>query len=637
MSRPVRFFSLTLMFAALCLGGIACGPKVVSHSNDTRSERPADRATPPGASTDTPAEAPASAVAAGPAVSPERFLSHIAMLAHDELEGRDTGSDGIDLAAGYVAGQFAAAGLEPGGPGGTYFQPFTISRGGELGAATTLVIDGKEDEFLMHVDFLPFGFSKDGSFDGDAVFAGYGITNAEQEYDDYGDLDVQGKILLMLRREPPGWDPDGGYTDHARFDHKVALAAKHGAAAVLVVNQDPGEDGYDGLMRFRLRSEREAIPVIHVTREVADQLLQKGGAESITALQTRLDEQGSGASVLLAGVRVSGEVVTESDDMLARNVIGALPGNGPHSGEYIVIGGHYDHIGVRYGSIHNGADDNASGTAGVIELAHMLAATPRRDRSIIFMAFTGEEMGLHGSRHFVADPTVEIDSIIAMLNLDMIGRLTEDNEANELGVFGVGTGASFKEIVASAADAVGIECAPESGSGGGSDHASFYQAGIPSLFFFTGIHEDYHQPSDDTEKINAAGGAKIIELVYRVATAVINDQTAPVYAKVAAPSRSYRAGGPAASGVVMGIMPDFDDDTVAEGWPIARVFANGGAAKAGMKAGDRIMEIDGSSINSFADFRTATAERKPGDVVGVSVLRGAERLTLRVELSARGG
>lgn len=569
-----------------------------------------------------------------PQTPPDRYLSHIALLAHDELKGRDTGSSGIDLAAGYVAGQFAAAGLEPGGPDGTYFQEFTISRPPELLDETDLTFEGASVEAVVKADFTPFSFSTQGDFDGEMVFVGYGAANPDKEYDDYAGIGVTDRVVLMLRREPPGWDPDGGYTNHARFDRKVRLAAEKGAAAVFIANQDPGEDGIDGLMRFRPRGEDYGLPALHVKRHLADGLLAAGGLGSLTELQQQLDEEGRNVSAPLAGVRVAGTVAYESRDILARNVIGVLPGTGPHADEYVVIGAHYDHVGVRGGQVYNGADDNASGTAGVIEAAWALARTPYRNRSVICMAFSGEEMGLHGSRHYVEEPTVDLDSVVAMLNFDMIGRLDPDSQTNMLGIQGLGTGGSFKEIIERRAEEAGIKYLPEDSAQGPSDHASFYHAGIPALFFHTGVHRDLHQPGDDTEKINAEGAAQIVDLAYHIVLDIMNEEDAPAFARVDKRANIFRGTGPG-HGVVMGIAPDMDDTSDTPGWRVARVFPGSGADKAGMRSGDRIIRIDGLRISGLNEYRAATAHKEPGDIIQVTVLRGREELILDVELSAR--
>lgn len=620
-----RIYQSTFVFflaVTLCVIGTACVTNVALVSTGDRANRTAAWAS--AAHYRTPSRA-------------DRYHAHVAFLAHDELEGRGTGSNGIDLAAGYIAGQFAAAGLKPGGPNGTFFQEFDVAKSATLLDDTNLAIDGSEMALALHDDFRPMGFSANGEFSGDVVFVGYGIVNPDKSHDDYAGVETAGRVVLMLRREPTSWNEGGKFTDHARFDTKIKLAKEHGALAVLIANQDPGEDGIDGLMRFRSRGEDYGLPALHIKRRVADQLLAVGGLPSLTELQKQLDPGGKNVSSALAGVRVSGTVAYESKDMLARNVIGVLEGNGPHADEYVVIGAHYDHLGKRRGQIYNGADDNASGTAGVIEVAYALAGTPRRDRSVIFMTFSGEEMGLLGSQHYASDPTVDIESIVAMLNMDMIGRLTPDDEANMLSIQGLGTGDSFKEIVEKRAEQAGLEFMPDDSALGPSDHTSFYSAGVPSLFFFTGVHPDYHQPSDDSEKINAEGAARIVDLVYNIARDIINGEASPTYTEVTTRAIVFRGTNPVAPGVVMGIMPDMEDDSDEPGWRVAAVMPSRGAAKAGMKVGDRILKVNAVVINGFMDYREATRDKKPGDVIDVVVKRGREEITLNVKLSARGG
>ena len=568
----------------------------------------------------------------------EQYHSHIALLAHDELKGRGTGHYGIDLAAGYIAGQLASFGLQPGGPDGTYFQEYTITVRPQLQDDTSLSFDGVQIALTLRDDFLPFGFSSTGSFKGDVVFVGYGTTNEEKSHDDYAGIDVQDKVVLMLRREPPAWQADG-WTSNAQFTTKVALAIEHGAAAVIIVNQDPGEDGRDVLMPFRMRAaSTQSIPVIHLKRSSADAILTAAGLASLSALQQKLDG-GTTVSAELAGVTAQGNVSIKSNDMLARNVIGVLPGMGPNADEYIVFGAHYDHLGQRRGQIHNGADDNASGTAGVIEVARALSQTPYRNRSVICMTFSGEEIGLKGSKYFASTPTVAIEQIKAMLNMDMIGRLS-DEHANMLAIQGLGTGDSFHELVDRHTSAMDIAFLPDESAKGPSDHDSFYRAGVPSLFFFTGVHSDYPRPGADTEKINFQGGTDIARLVYNIGLDLINVRQGPVYAKVDARANIFRSS-PGAAGnsrneVVMGIMPDFEDASDKKGWRIATVMPNGPAAVAGMKSGDRILKIGETAIAAFEDYLNATRGKKPGDVVNVTLLRGEAELSVDVKLGARG-
>jgi len=572
--------------------------------------------------------------ATAPEISPDAFLSHVAFLAHDDLEGRDTGTDGIDIAAGYIAGQFAATGIEPGGVDRTYFQRFIAPGRAELLPETALTISGADVAPALKTDFSPFGFSKRGPFEGDVVFAGYGVTAADQNHDDYKDLDVKDRVVLMLRRQP-AWMGDTRSSPHANFESKVKLAASHGATAVAVVNQKPQEGEEDELMPFRSSGADYGLPALHVTREFANKLLAAGGLRNLDELQHELDENKAVVSAPVQGVRAVGTVAYTVEELKARNVIGLLPGMGPHKDEYVVLGGHYDHLGIRREQIHNGADDNASGTTGVILACQALAQAPYRDRSVLCMGFSGEERGLLGSEHYCANPTVPIESIKAMINMDMIGRLNHDSQDNMLGIQGLGTGLAFQQVVDRRTSEAGIKYLPDPSAKGPSDHASFYGVGVPSLFFFTGVHADYHQPGDDTEKVNAAGGAQITKLVYAIAEDLVNAAEAPVYAQVDQPARIMRGAMAQGGGVSLGIMPDMEDSSGAKGWRVARVFAGGGASKAGIKAGDRILLIDGREVNTLNDYRDVTKDKKPGDTIAITLTRGPEQMVLDVELQSR--
>ena len=561
-------------------------------------------------------------------VSPDEYLAHISLLAHDELGGRGMGSHGIDLAAGYIAGHFAAVGIEPGGPDGTYFQEFSLPGSAKLLDDTHLEFEGADVTAALDDEFRPFSFSSKGDIDGDLVFVGYGITNPDQEHDDYADIDVEGNVVLMLRREPESWG--SGYTQHASFESKVNRAAELGAVAVLITNQDTGSDR---LRRFGNSSETYRLPAMHIKRDIADALLAAGGLGSLTDLQTQLNEEGANVSAAVDGVHVHGTVAFESTEIIARNVIGVLPATGSHADEYVVIGAHYDHLGVTRGQINNGADDNASGVAGMIEIARAMARTRKRDRSIIFIGFTAEEKGMVGSKHYVDHPTVPLESIIAMINLDMIGRFDESSDQNHLGIHGLATGDSFKSIVNRNGKAVGFAGYQGDDSAlGPSDHASFYRAGIPALFFFTGVHEDYHRPSDDTPKINAKAAARVADFAYHVALDIANGGEAPEYVEVTQRAR-IPGRGPRGNRVRIGFMPDFQDESDKPGVLVDRVSSGSGAAKAGMQDGDRIIKIADKKIDAMMDLRPTLKDNKPGDVVEVTVLRDGKEVVLEVELS----
>ena len=592
--------------------------------------QPADR-TPPVSTALSGAAAPATS----PATTPERFLDHIEILAHDAFAGRDTGERGCDLAAGYIAGQFAALGIAPGGPDGSYFQPFTAEGRLEVLPATFLDVSPLGISAKVGIDFQPLGGSSIEAFAGDVVFVGYGIVSSEYEHDDYAGVDVHGKAALMFRGEPDHLNRDGEASENARWDKKSKAAAEHGAAAMMIVNTNPGADSPDRLSRTRRGRDAASIPKLHITRELANRMLSAGGAANLDELEQTLNSPRVNRSVALGSVSVRGEVAIGPQQLPTQNVLGVLPGHGSHADEYVVIGAHYDHVGVTRGRVYNGADDNASGVSGLIELAAALTREKTRHRSIIFLAFSGEEINLLGSKHFVEKPTVPLPKVKAMLNMDMIGRLARADEANPLQVFGVGTGASYDAIVDRRAAALSLPITKERSALVPTDSAPFYKAGVPALWFFTGLHPDYHQPGDDTAKIDAEGGARIVHYIRDVVLDIVNDIAAPQFVmvdeEVNVHAQSNR-GRPRAS---LGLMPDFDDESLEPGIAVGDVRKTSPAGKAGLRAGDRITAINGRPIEDPSDYMNVMAEKKPGDTVEVSALRGNSVMTFSVELIAR--
>jgi len=577
--------------------------------------------------------------------SPSAFVEHVDYLASNALAGRGLGSEGIERAAEYIAKQFKDAGLKPAGENNGYFQSFevklspTLTGDGYLGAAG---ITGDEGE-----EYVPFHFSSEEAFEGDLVFAGYGIVNPDKDHDDFVHLDVADRVVLILRREPPSWsDEEGNYTPHAMFSNKVYNAKDRGAAAVLIVNQAPMGDEEDRLTRWsnrrgsRVGSPAYGLPALHVSREFANRLLEAGSKPSLTAIQEKLDA-GEYQSFAVMGVRVRGMAGIHREQATTRNVLGMLRGHGPLANEVVVIGAHYDHLGVsiprgRFGrdrrtdevkpQVHNGADDNASGTSGIIELAEALSRRRDLKRSILFIAFSGEESGLLGSKHFVEHSTVALDRIVAMLNLDMIGRLP--NDSNEVQVFGTEAAKEFSELIEQKARPRNLDVRGSASAIGPSDHASFYKKEIPSLHFFTGLHEDYHRPGDDTTKVNVDGAAAVLGLVYDVAVELVNADQAPTYNKVDAPARTGRRG----LRVVMGVMPSYADSE--EGMVIDGVLDDGPAKKAGMQADDVIVRIGDHEVKNIYDYMAALRNNKPGDSVHVTVQRDGRKVELTVVLTA---
>ncbi len=578
------------------------------------------------------------------------FLQHVSYLAGDELEGRGVNTPGIEHAAEYIAREFSRAGLRPAGENDTFFQPFNVTLGQKLTGKSSLwfALPQHNAGEVMANDFTTLPFSSSERFEGPVAFVGYGITNLDANYDDYDDrpgFDPKGRVLLMLRYEPHDADPNakfGGDTPslHASFESKARRAREHGAKAILIVNPPMHHPDEGRLFPFDSVEHVQSygIPMLQIKREVASKLIEAAGIDDLKTLQASLDNVRKPRSTNLLGVVVGGDPGLFRERGTARNVIGVIRGTGLLADEYVVIGAHYDHLGrtIPRGphptsqpgdlkpEIHNGADDNASGVAGLIELARIFAAHAAPRRSILFIAFSGEEMGLLGSMHFVNHPAVPLDHIIAMLNMDMIGRLRKD----QLQVFGIRTAREFAPLVERESGVLGFDLKTSAGGFGPSDHTSFYSKKIPVLHFFTGVHEDYHRPGDDTDKINAPGGARVVQLIYRIAQAIIAAPSRPAYVAVAEsqPSRSGLK-------VRLGVMPSYAEDDQ-PGMLIDGVSPGSPAERGGLQGGDRILMVGDHAINNVYDFMDALGRYKPGDEADLTVLRNGQRIKVPVKFEA---
>ncbi|HYP09319.1 MAG TPA: M28 family peptidase [Bryobacteraceae bacterium] len=570
----------------------------------------------------------------------QRFIQHLKTLAEPAMEGRGAGTAGLEKAANYIAGEFKKAGLQPAGPRGAYTQDFALTTGAEPGPANRLARSGS-DPLTFDKDFRPLSFSSNAKVSGALVFAGYGISAPEFSYDDYANLDVKGKIVLVLRYEPKSFvkGKQERTTFHAHLANKAINARNRGAAAVLLVNTDTG-DKPDELIGFGKISgpDDAGIPIVQVKRSVVDKWLKD---TTLTALQTKIEADGKPASfVVPADVKLSAQVDITRKQATVHNVLGYLPGR---SKEYVVIGAHYDHIGYGHqnsmapaqaGQVHPGADDNASGTAALIELAHMFSQRRTElDRGVLFMAFAGEELGLLGSARWVKEPTLPLQNAVAMLNMDMIGRMN----GSKLYIGGVGSGSTFEGLVKSTAAKYEFTVDQSFRATSSSDHASFLSKGVPSLFFFSGLHKDYHKPSDTWDKVNAVDSAKVIQLVADVAKGLISDDTRPKFARVKAPAQESGSGsgsgGGGGYGPYFGVVPDFAP--LEKGVQFADISAGSPAEVAGLQAGDVLTEFAGKPVRDLYDFTFALRASKAGDVVKVKFLRNGKEMSASVKLAQR--
>jgi Tol biopolymer transport system component len=560
---------------------------------------------------------------------------HIRTLAADEMEGRGLGTSGIGRAADYLESQLRALDLKP-AFGTSYRQPFPVKVGVSLGEYNA--IDGLSED-----EWTPLGFSSPGTFSGTIAFVGYGIDAPPLGYREFEGIDLKGKVALVLRYEPQERDENSIFDGRrpsrwSAMRYKTMKARELGAVAVVFVTgplQDEGNDKIPALINDGPESPA-GIPVIQVKTSVAQKWVDLAG------FQSEVDEDLKPRSRVL-DVKLTGSVDVDAAFVETENLAAIIPGRGALANEFVVIGAHYDHLGFggrgsmrpNESAIHNGADDNASGTAAVLVAAKRLSEamkTVRNHRSILVTFFSAEETGLGGSSYFVQNPPVALESIRAMINLDMVGAMKEDRvlalgseSAPEWKALLEREGSELKLVVSASGDGYGP-----------SDQTSFYARQIPVLHFFTGTHDRYHTPDDDADAINFAGAARVADLTARVAGAVARGQVTPTYARVAAApamegdSRGY--------GAYLGTIPDYSAmEAAGGGVKISDVRAGGPADKAGLAGGDTIVEMGGIRVENLYDMTYALQDHKPGDTIDVVVLRNEERLTLRATLGSRGG
>ncbi|GBC77283.1 Aminopeptidase YwaD [bacterium HR08] len=570
----------------------------------------------------------------GAAITAEEIRAHVRFLASDDLRGRAAGTEGADRAARYIAEAFRRYGLKPVGDDGTFEQRFTFVARVVPGPTNWLRMRTREGDrdFAFGRDFVPLAFSSSGAIEGEVVFVGYGLSAPELGYDEYANIEVSGKILLVLQGGPDDRDPHGRFHAHRAPQRKIATAREKGARGIIfIAAEEKAEDdrlaalGYDHLFGDA------GLPVLLLGRAAAVGLMRAAG-EDLAERERALASTPTPRAFTLSGVRLVGYVDVKKEMRQTANVVGLLEGNDPVlKDEVIIIGAHYDHLGLggehslapdQVGAVHNGADDNASGVAGLLELAQALAAVRSSlRRSILFIAFSAEELGLLGSHHYVKHPILPLERTIAMLNFDMIGRLRESGVI----VYGVGTSPFWASALERANEAIRLSLRVREDGVGPSDHTSFYLRGVPVLHFFTGVHEDYHKPSDDAEKIVAEGTERIISLAYALVRELDRQPARPAFVRVREEGREVVASG---FRVYIGTIPDYAEST--DGVKIAGIRPGSPAEKAGLQVGDVILRVGSREIRNVYDYTYALQELKAGEDVEVLISRRGERLLLKV-------
>jgi aminopeptidase YwaD len=550
--------------------------------------------------------------------SPAKLQQHVSYLASDELDGRRTGTEGANKAAKYIAAEFERLGIRPAPAtdsrkinvmSARYLQTFPYIGSVELGKNSVLSVrSGETLNLRVGEDWMPLGISPNQTLDlTGVVFAGYGITANELNHNDYKDTYSKNQVAVIQKGTPDGDNPHGRFTTAGQLRFKVAAAQSAGVGALLIISSEDDLKN-DALAKLHYDNAGLAgIPVAVISKQTAEKLANA------------------------KEVKLRTDVVRA--DVAAHNVVGVIEGSDPVlKNESIVIGAHYDHLGrggegslaPRPGEIHHGADDNASGTAGVLELARIFSTQrPKLKRTLVFIAFSGEEEGLLGSNYYVNHPLVALDKTVAMINMDMIGRMKD----RKLLIGGVGTAKEWRQLITAGANG-SFELTMNEDGYGPSDHSSFYSKQIPVLFFWTGTHNDYHKPSDTFDKINYDDEARILSLVARIIRDV--DSADPRLTFTTAKSEPPRGGG---FRVYLGTIPNYADTS--DGLLLDGVRDDSPAAKAGLKAGDKIVKIGNRDVKNVYDYTYALGEMKAGQEYVIEVKRGGEKLTLKIVPQSR--
>ncbi len=571
-----------------------------------------------------------------PADVAKQFEHDIKIIAADDMEGRGLGTKGIDRAAAFLETRLRELKLRP-AFGTSYKQPFEVKTGVEMG-------EGNKLADLPAEAWTPLGFSSSGKFNAPVVFVGYGIAAPPLGYDDYAGVDLKGKIALMLRYEPQEKDDksifDGRKPSRwSAMRYKVLQARERGAVAVIFTTgplQDEGKDRVPALKNDGPQSPA-GIPVIQVKRSVAE-----AWGVNLKEFQDAVDKDLKPRSRTLP-LSLDGNVNVKATYATTSNVAAMLPGRGVLANDVVVIGAHYDHLG--YGgehsmkpnvhAIHNGADDNGSGTVSVLLIAErmseLLKDAPNR-RTVLFTLFSGEEMGLAGSAWMVDHMPVPLNRVVAMINLDMVGMLRND----ELIAFGADSAPQWRPLLEGQAAPLKLKLTERGDGYGPSDQTSFYAKQVPVIHFFTGTHERYHAPEDKAEFLYYAGAAKVIELTAAVADEIAAGRVTPVYVRTTA-SAPAMEGDSRGYGAYLGTVPDYRAMEAEKGGVLlADVRGGGPADKAGIRGGDRIVEMAGTKIENLYDMTYALQDHHPGETVDVVVIRAEKPLKLRATLGTRG-
>ncbi|MBV07816.1 M20/M25/M40 family metallo-hydrolase [Rubinisphaera sp.] len=574
----------------------------------------------------------------------QQIFEDISYLASDAMEGRDTGSEQLQEVSEFLRNRLKKDGFTFPQAEDDGYQEFSIAGRPELGEQNKLQIEGIEKgELEIDKEFRVCAFGGNGAFTAPVVFCGYGIDDAENNFDEFAGIDLKGKVALIMRRVPKQKEYGSLYVNkqgiidvnRAGLRSKMENAKERGAIAVLFVN-DPlstikaGDDlfafGYGG------SAKPEEIPVFQITVSAANRLLQAGIGQELGAIEAQIDQQMKPLSQELPGIKLTGQADMDFSNTQTGNVIAVMEPRDADIRETIIIGAHYDHVGWgTYGSlapgtnaIHNGADDNASGSVALLTLAERLAKqSGQLDRRVVFIWFAAEERGLLGSKHYVQAPLYPLQDTIAMINLDMVGRMADE----KLTVFGVGSSQVWNPWLDDIEKNTELNFFREKKALGPSDHAPFYEKEIPVLHLFSGLHEDYHRPTDDVDEINIQGIRRTVDVLESLVMNLANASERPDYIENKAHIQVGRHAGGRPS---VGITPALNAEV--KGLQILNVIENSPAHEAGLQAGDVIVFAEDTQVNSRSDFWKLIDSSSAGDKISVRIQRDGETVETTIKL-----
>lgn len=567
-----------------------------------------------------------------PEISVADLKEDIGYLASDSLKGRKAGEEGDRLAAEFIRSKFEEAGLDLLYDNG--FQKFSLVASAEVGDGNIFSVGNQT--FEVEKDFLPYAFSANTSVTAPVVFAGYGLVVNQDtlHWNDFQNTDVSEKWVLALQGDPDMDNPQSPFVPFSTERAKALNASdKNAAGLILVAGPSFSEKDELSSLFFDKNSSRYSIPVIQVTRKVANQILA-GTGETVTSLEDKMLKKNATIGIKTKA-EVSAKVNIIQKEAESENVVAMLPGTDEKlKDEYVVVGAHFDHLGmggpgsgsraVDTIAIHNGADDNASGVAAIIELAEKMVTEKKHRRSIIFAAFGAEEMGLVGSKAFTQNPPVNLEKVDAMFNFDMVGRL--DTVNNSLSIGGTKTARETEDILNELNP--GFHLAFSEEGVGPSDHASFYLQNIPVFFISTGAHSDYHTPNDDADLIHYEGLKKVVEYGLALVNEVTNRDQQLTFQEAGAKYQRSRGG---RFKVTLGIMPDYAG-MEKRGMRVDAVTKGKPADKGGMKKGDIIIAIDGKKVGNIYDYMNRLQTLEAGQTISVDVLRNNKETVLIIQL-----